>query len=42
VVEEGALFFDIFKPDCKRRGWYAFAPVAAHQYEIVAGEAAET
>jgi hypothetical protein len=40
-VEEGALFFDFFKPDPTRRGWYAFAPVAAHQYQVTAAEAAD-
>jgi hypothetical protein len=33
VIDEGALFFDLFKPDPTRRGWYAFAPVEARRYE---------
>jgi hypothetical protein len=32
VIEEGTLFFDFRKPDPTRRGWYAFAPVAAQRY----------
>jgi hypothetical protein len=39
VVEEGAVFFDPFRPDPARRGWYAFAPVAAHRYQASAVEA---
>jgi hypothetical protein len=39
VVEEGAVFFDLFRPDPKRRGWYAFAPVAAHRYQVSTAEA---
>ena len=39
VVEEGAFFFDFSKPDPTRRGWYAFAPVAAYQYQACAVEA---
>jgi hypothetical protein len=34
-IEEGALFFDFSKPDGNRRGWHAFSPVAAHEYEVV-------
>jgi hypothetical protein len=33
VIEEGAIFFDLFRPDPTRRGWYAFAPVAAARYQ---------
>jgi hypothetical protein len=39
-IEEGAIFFDFSKPDRNRRGWYAFAPVAAHDYKVVTVEAA--
>lgn len=39
VIEEGALFFDWGKPDPARRGWYAFAPAAAHRYQARAAEA---
>jgi hypothetical protein len=39
VIEEGAVFFDPFRPDPTRRGWYAFAPVAAHRYQRSASEA---
>lgn len=39
VIEEGAIFFDFSKPDPKRRGWYAFAPAAAHRYQARAAEA---
>ena len=38
VVEEGAVFFDLFKPDPARRGWYAFAPAPAYRYQAVAAE----
>jgi hypothetical protein len=38
-IEEGAVFFDFSKPDRSRRGWYAFAPVAAHEYNVVTVEA---
>jgi hypothetical protein len=34
VVEEGARFFDLSKPDQSRRGWYAFKPVEAYRYQI--------
>src|SRR5262249_17739630 len=37
--EEGAVFFDFSTPDRSRRGWYAFAPVAAHDYKVVTVEA---
>jgi hypothetical protein len=40
VVEEGAVFFDLFKPEPSRRGWYAFAPVAAYHDEAFTAEAA--
>lgn len=40
VIEEGAIFFDFGKPDLNRRGWYAFAPSAAHRYQIRVVEAA--
>jgi hypothetical protein len=40
VIEEGAIFFDFGKPDPKRRGWYPFAPAAAHRYHARAAEAA--
>lgn len=41
IIEEGAVFFDFSRPDPTRRGWYAFAPVAAHRYErtVVEGSA---
>jgi hypothetical protein len=39
VVEEGAVFFDFFRPDPTRRGWYAFEPIAARQYQASAVEA---
>jgi hypothetical protein len=39
VIEDGAVFFDLSKPDRSRRGWYAFAPVTAHRYQITALEA---
>lgn len=38
-IEEGALFFDFTKPDRRMRGWYAFAPRAAQEYEVAAVEA---
>jgi hypothetical protein len=38
-IEEGAVFFDFSKPDRSRRRWYAFAPVAAHEYKVVTVEA---
>jgi hypothetical protein len=38
-IEEGAVFFDFSKPDRTRWGWYAFAPVAAHDYKVVTVEA---
>ena len=38
VIEEGAVFFDFMKPDPARRGWYAFAPAAAHRYQAKAIE----
>lgn len=38
-VQEDAVFFDFSKPDPSRRGWYAFAPVAAHEYTVDAVEA---
>jgi hypothetical protein len=40
VVEDGAMFFDPSRPDPARRGWYAFAPATAHQYQVSAVEAA--
>ncbi len=39
VVEEGAIFFDPFKPDPTRRRWYAFMPAMAHDYQVSATEA---
>jgi hypothetical protein len=41
VIEEGAIFFDSTKPNPKRRGWYAFAPVAAREYQAEVLEAPE-
>ncbi len=40
VVEAGALFFDWSRPEPSRRGrgWYAFAPVDALQYQAVVAE----
>jgi hypothetical protein len=34
VIEEGALSFDIFKPDPTRRGWYAFESASKQQYDV--------
>jgi hypothetical protein len=39
VVEEGAVFFDLAKPDATRRGWYAFQPATAHRWQVFAAEA---
>jgi hypothetical protein len=39
VIEDGAIFFDLAKPDPTRRGWYAFAPVAARRYQASTVEA---
>lgn len=39
VIEEGAVFFNLLRPDPTRRNWYAFEPVAAYHYEISAVEA---
>jgi hypothetical protein len=40
VVEAGALFFDLFRPEPspRGRGWYAFAPAEALQYQEVVTE----
>ncbi|HZY90595.1 MAG TPA: hypothetical protein VFE78_37580 [Gemmataceae bacterium] len=38
VIEEGAIFFDFSRPDPTRRGWYAFAPVAAQRRQATAIE----
>jgi hypothetical protein len=38
-IEKGAVFFDYSRPDRSRPGWYAFAPVAAHDYQVVTTEA---
>jgi hypothetical protein len=38
-VEDGAVFFDMSKPDKTRRGWYGFAPVATRNYQRTASEA---
>jgi hypothetical protein len=35
VVEEGALFFDLLKPDPSHRGHYSFTSVSAKRYERV-------
>jgi hypothetical protein len=32
VVEDGAIFFDLFKPDPARRNCYEFAPVPGQSY----------
>jgi hypothetical protein len=40
VVEGGALFFDLSKPDPTRRGWYAFASAEARRYGVDVLEAA--
>jgi hypothetical protein len=37
-VEQGALFFDLSRPDPSRRGWYAFAQATAHHYDVIAKE----
>jgi hypothetical protein len=42
VIEGGAEFFDQARPDPMRRGWYAFAPAAAHRYTATAMEAPES
>jgi hypothetical protein len=34
VIEGGALFFDLLKPDPIRQGWYAFTPAEARQYQV--------
>jgi hypothetical protein len=39
VIEEGAIFFDFSKPDHTKRGRYAFAPVAAYEYQASTVEA---
>lgn len=41
VVEAGAEFFDMFRPDPRRRGWYAFAPASAYPYSVTASEGKE-
>lgn len=33
VVEPGALFFDLSRPDPSCRGWYAFASAKGHEFE---------
>ena len=38
VIEEGAVFFNLFRPDPTRRNWYAFEPVASYHYEVSAVE----
>ena len=32
VVQEGALFFDLSRPDRAWRNWYEFAPAAGRCY----------
>jgi hypothetical protein len=39
TIEEGAVFFDLSRPDPTRPGWYAFAPVKAHCYRVSISEA---
>jgi hypothetical protein len=39
VIEEGAVFFNLFRPDPTRRNWYAFEPAAAQHYDVSAHEA---
>jgi hypothetical protein len=41
VVEDGAKFFDLARPDPARRGWYAFTSTVAHRYTAIAVEAPE-
>jgi hypothetical protein len=42
VVETGALFFDMSRPDPNRRGWYTFRPAEAHEYQISSTEGCDT
>ena len=42
VVESGALFFDISRPDPKHRGWYRFRPAEAYEYSISSTEGHDT
>lgn len=39
VIEAGALFFDLSRPDPAHHGWYAFAAAESRRYEVVANEA---
>ena len=39
VIEEGALSFNIFKPDPTRRGWYEFESATKYQYNVSVLEA---
>lgn len=38
VVEEGAMFFDLLKPDPARRGCYELRSIAAQQFQVSAIE----
>jgi hypothetical protein len=38
IVEAGALFFDLSRPDPARRGQYAFTTTEAHQYQVTVTE----
>ena len=40
-VESGALSFDFSQPDRSRRGWYAFKPSEAYEYNVSSTEACE-
>ena len=39
IIEPGALFFDMSRPDRHRRGWYAFKPAEAYEYQATSTEA---
>lgn len=38
VIEEGAAFFDLAKPDPDRRGWYRFKQASAYQFQTTVYE----
>jgi hypothetical protein len=38
VIEDGALFFNLARPDPIRLNWYSFEPAAAYHYDISARE----
>jgi hypothetical protein len=39
VIEEGAIFFNMLRPDPVRKCWYEFEAVPAHHYEASTHEA---